>query len=335
MRPKQSVNSRDVARLAGVSQSTVSKVINNSAVLTAETRARVIQAAQTLGYSLTAHKNKYQMALIFPGNSISGYIGDMLTGLLIEMEKRNISVEIVSDKNLGLLNERCVDCAITFDWRKEFFDIYNRTVTLPLVRINGASNHLNDVYSVLIDGIGSMQNLIRRLWKLGHRKIGFFFFDPLEHELDNQAKRQEGFLLAMRSYGVENPEQFCTYDCTNRSNIELIKLLKSWYDDGITALIFANSAGTTKMFSIINALNIKVPGDLTLVGWEDEVVSPFTTPPLSTFYPDPYIQAKAAVDLAEKIITRQKNISDVILPYQWIERKSIAPPRIKPPDANT
>ena len=269
-------------------------------------------------------------SLIFPGNSLGGYVGCSLTGVITELQKRNISVEIVSNDNLKLLNERCVSCAITMDWRRDFLKNYHEYVSLPLIRINGESDHLNEVYSVLIDGMTSMQQVTDRLWQLGHRKIGFFFFDSLDHELNNAAKRQQGFLKVMHELGSENPEQFCTYNCTERDSGELAALLKNWYDKGVTALLFANAAGTTKMFSIINSLKINVPDELTLIGWEDEVVSPFTTPPLSTLYPDPYAQARAAVDLLERIMAREQNISDVLIPYQWIERQSIAPPRIKP-----
>ena len=327
MRPTLKITSRDVARRAGVSQSTVSKVANNSAVITPETRARVVKAAHDLGYPLIPRNSNYQVALIFPGNDMHGYVGEMLAGLTTELLKKNIKLEIVSDDHLELLNERCVNCAISINWQNNFYDHYRKILSLPLIRINGISKHYDNVFSVYPDGIKSLEFLIDKLWKLNHRKIGFFFYNSLKHELNNLAKRREGFLQAMYKRGAENPEEFCAYDCLDRDVDDLAELLQKWYDAGVTALIFSNSRGTAKMMHIVQKLNIMIPEQLSLIGWEASDVSNFTTPPLSTLNPDPREMAQAAINLLEQIMTHRKNIRDIIIPYRWIERNTIAEAR--------
>lgn len=335
MRPKLKVTSNDVARLAGVSQSTVSKVANNSEIVTAATRAKVIQAAHELGYTLTPRTDGlFHVALIIPGPSIVGYTSEVLSGLLIDLLKQKIKLEIVSGNQLEILNERSVNCAISINWEKEFYDSYKRTLSLPLVRIGGASSHHEDIYSVTSDGMFSLKFLVDKLWNLNHRKIGFFFFDPFEHEVNTQSRRRAGFLTAMRSHGVEDPEEFCTYNCTERDEDELVELLRKWYDAGVTALIFANSYGTGKMMKIIRMANIKVPSELSVIGWEFPRVSEYTDPPLSTLDMDPFGLASTAVNLLKQILNKKDNLKDIYLPYKYIERKSVAPARITPPECS-
>ena len=333
MRPKQKVTSSDVARRAGVSQATVSKVVNNSAVLTAATRAKVIQAAHDLGYTLSPRSNgKYHFALLFPGGSLQGYSCDLLSGLIVELLKQKIPMELTPCHNLEILNERCVNGVIAINWEKDFLERYRKTLSLPVVRIAGNPSHKDDIYTVFSDGMTSMKFLIDKLWSLNHRKIGFFFFDTLTHEINNVSKRRDGFLHAMRSHDVENPEEFCTYNCMERDNNELAILLKKWYDSGVTALIFANAYGTGKMMTIINKTKISVPSELSLIGWEFDSVSEYMIPPLNTFDIEPFKVAATAIKLLKQVIDKKGNIKDIYLPYRYIERESVAQARILPPD---
>lgn len=333
MRPKQKITSSDVARLAGVSQATVSKVANNSAVLTAATRAKVIQAAHDLGYNLTPRNSgEYHFALVFPGGSIEGYSSDLLSGLIVDLLKQKIRMDIVPGNNLEILNERCVNGVIAINWEKDFYERYKRTLSLPLVRIGGASSHHEDIYSVVSDGMTSLKFLVDKLWALNHRKIGFFFFDTYTHEINNQSRRREGFLQAMKNHGVEEPEEFCTYNCMERDSNELSLLLKKWYDSGVTALIFANAYGTGKMMKIIRMTNIIVPREMSVIGWEFSSVSEYMNPPLCTLDMEPFKLAAEAVKLLKQILNKKANIKDVYLPYKYIERESVAPARIAPPD---
>lgn len=323
MRKPLPISSMDVARRAGVSQSTVSKVANNSASLTTETRMRVISAARELGYALTPRKSGYRVAVIVPEQRFVGYIADMLSGLSQEILDRGMSMEIITDRRLSLLNERCVEGAIGLTWMDHFYAEWAKTMIIPLVRINGQSNHLKNCWSVYPNGIHSLQVLVDRLWNLGHRKIAFFFFNSKEHEIKNVARRLDGFLLAMQSHGVEDAEQYCLFNCLQREGEVLSEQLIAWHREGVTAVIFSNGLGTGKMMQCLQLSGLKVPQDISIVGWEQQYFSAYTIPALSTLYPDPKLFAKAAVTLLIKMIEHHRNLRDVLLPYRWIERDSI------------
>ncbi|NMA43917.1 MAG: LacI family transcriptional regulator [Oligosphaeraceae bacterium] len=324
MRKALPINSRDVARLAGVSQSTVSKVANNNMCITVETRARVIRAARELGYVLNPRKSSYRrIAVIIPGQQYVGYIASMLSGVSQELLRRGMEMEIVPDTRLSILNERCVGGAIALSWENKFYNEWKKTITLPLVRINGASDHLNNCYSVCPNGIYSLQKLINQLWELKHRKIAFFFFNDYEHEIHNVARRLEGFLAAMQSHGMGDPEQYCFFDCLQKTSEELVQQLVTWHREGMTALIFAGAIGTGKMMQCIQLAGLRVPQDLSVIGWEQHDLSCYTIPPLHTLSPDPEEISRAAVTLLIQMIKRCPDVHDILLPYRWIERESI------------
>ena len=325
MRKPLAVNSRDVARLAGVAQSTVSKVANNSANLSDETRRRVIQAARELGYSLNQHKKNYCIAVIVPESRYIGYIAAMLWSLSQELINKGMRMEILQENNLELLNDRCIDGAISINWKKELTSQWGEMSSLPLVRINAPSNHQNNCYSVCPNGIGSLQKTIDLLWKMGHRKIGFFFFNSLHHEHNNYARRLDGFIQAMEKHGVNAPERYCLFDCLRKESCELISQLQHWYQEGVSAIIFSNALGTGKMMQAIQLAGLRIPEDISVIGWEQPLFSDFTIPPLSTLSPDYENLSKSAVDLLLKLISKRSDVQDILMPYCWIKRESIAP----------
>ena len=97
-------------------------------------------------------------------------------------------------------------------------------------------------------------------------------------------------------------------------------------------MIFANAYGTGKMMTIINKTKISVPSELSLIGWEFDSVSEYMIPPLNTFDIEPFKVAAAAIKLLKQVIDKKGNVNDIYLPYRYIERQSVAPARILPPD---
>lgn len=324
MRKPLKINSCTVAKEAGVSQSTVSKVANNNVHLTEDTRRRVIDAAHRLGYSLQPRHGHRLIAVIVPENDFQGYIASLLYSVSMELRRRNYNMEILPDTMLHLINERCVDAAISLSWRYDLNREWAAKMILPLVRINSASDHIKHIFSVLIDGMTSVKNTVDRLWRLGHRKVGFFFFNTFEHELRNDSKRREGFLNAMQAHGVESPEKYCLYDCLNIKTDVLARTLLKWHREGVSALFFANPIATGKMLHVISKTGLDVPRELSLIGWEQELFSEHFTPPLSTLHADSKLLAANAVDLVETLLTNPALAKDIIVQYKWTNRKSIA-----------
>lgn len=321
------VTSRMVAAHAGVSQSTVSKAINNNPEIPPETRRRVIRAGRELGYPLIPRHGRRTIAIVIPSfTGFEGYVGGMLSTLTRELHRRGMRQELIPGDDLALLDERCIDGGISIDWRPELGPLWGELLPSPLVRINSRSDHAANCYSIVFDGEQAVSDLVARLWKLGHRRIGFFFMDSRAHEDANVSQRLAGFLSAVERRGIPRGLDFCEFDCLLRTPEELAEILGRWRKAGVTALIGANEIGNALMYRAAALLGLRIPQDLSVVGWEFANVSQFLNPPLSTLALDREIICREVVDLLERLLRKEPVGEDLHLPFHYIERESVAPP---------
>lgn len=321
------VTSRMVAAHAGVSQSTVSKAINNNPEIPLETRRRVIRAGRELGYPLIPRHGQRTIAIVVPSfTGFEGYVGGMLSTLTRELYRRGMRQELIPGDDLALLDERCIDGGISIDWRPELGPLWGALLPSPLVRINSRSDHAANCYSIVFDGEQAVSDLVARLWKLGHRRIGFFFMDSRAHEDANVSQRLAGFLSAVERRGVPRGLDFCEFDCLYRTPEELAEILARWRKAGVTALIGANEIGNALMYRAAALLNLRIPQDLSVVGWEFAYVSQFLNPPLSTLALDRKTICREVVDLLERLLRKEPVAEDLHLPFHYIGRESVAPP---------
>ena len=321
------ITSRMVAHAAGVAQSTVSKVMNHCAGITPETQAAVIRAARDLGYHLSsAHGSaRKNIAVVVPFGRcpFEGFIGNMLTELTRELIRHNMRQELIPDDDLGLLNERWVDGGITLGWDAELGRRWGDLLPAPLIRINSVSDHTINCYSVSLDGDRSMEELVEYLWNRGHRRIVQLHFESREHEEQNMSRRSQGFIAAMARRGVANPAQFCVFNCERHSVEELSVLIAGLLKQKTTALITSNEMRTLRVDRALRILNVRVPEELSWVGWEMEDISQYLTPPLTTLAIDRKAICRCAVELLERCLAHDPTVNDIRIPYHFHERDSV------------
>ena len=317
------VTSRMVAAAAGVSQSTVSKVINNSPEVAPETARHVIRTAQQMNYPLIPRNRQETVAVIIRPGEMSGYTASMLSALSNELLLRTLRIEIIFDHQLELLNERCFSGGVAISWDRELTRQWGEYFTVPLIRINGAADHSRNCWSISYDGESAMENLVETLYKLGHRNIGFFSYSSLQQELENIACRYQGFIHALRRRKLD--ESFVLFDIKAEAVEKLTAVLESWRRRKLTALIFPNELGNMLIDRVCRLLDIRIPEDMSLVCWEMKSGSEFFTPPHTTLSIMPQEVCKKAVDmLFDRIAARgQGTMADVYLPYRLIMRQSV------------
>lgn len=321
------VTSRMVAKAAGVAQSTVSKVMNNSARVTPETQAAVIRVARELGYHMSSRGSRRTIAVVVPLGRLpfEGFIGNMLTVLTRELYRRNMRQELIPDDDLGLLNERWIDGGIALDWEPEVGRRWGELHLAPLIRINSVSDHSVNCYSVCLDGDRSMEELVEYLWLRGHRKIVQLHFESEEHEERNMSRRSQGFVAALARRGVADPGRYCLFNCDRLPVGELAALIGGRMGQGMTALITSNEMRNVRVDRALRLLNVRVPEELSWVGWEMAEISKNLTPPLTTLEIDREAVCRSAVELLERCLARDPAVADIRIPYRFHERDSVGP----------
>jgi DNA-binding LacI/PurR family transcriptional regulator len=323
--------SKLVAELAGVSQTTVSFVLNNveGANISEETRQRVFQAARELNYvpDMTARSlargMSHNIALVLAQPHRQVFIDEYIPNILIGINQVTqehgfrILVEIVaSDRPFDVYanliqSKEAAGIIVNFNYvtQEDIEQIAACTAEgLPIVSL--ADIH-KDVYSVSINKLNGVRQAVKHLINLGHRRIGCISYAPEKtnpHAEDRlhiyrRVLEHAGITPdpAWVGYGEYDPE---TGYQTMKSLLQISPLLTAFY-----------AMNDVMAFGAINALQeagLRVPEDIAIVGFDDIRLARFATPPLTTIYePDVEHGHKAAemlVDLIHGKIPAEKHI---------------------------
>lgn len=323
---------KDVAKAAGVSTATVSKVLSNRNWGKPETRQKVQAAIEQLQYKPNALARQLRtqqtktIIVIIP--NLDNYLyHDIIYGIETEAQKESYQVLIADMKNqpsieqyyLNAIQQHEVDGVISLSATivqrllKQIADKY--PVVLALQRVSDP-----DIPTVSIDNINAAEAITRHLIRIGHRKIAHITGNP---ELSVYKERMEGFLSALRKSGIEpDPGLICSGEAGMSGGYEQMDLLLSSGKE-CTAVV---AAGDTMAIGAIHALRkrgLRVPQDCAVVGFDDIEVSSYFEPALTTIR-QPRIQIGQAA--FRKLLAQIKNepVPNIreVLPYELIIRES-------------
>jgi LacI family transcriptional regulator len=334
----------DVARHAGVSPMTVSRVINDESNVREETRRKVREAIKALGYAPNpaarslAGASQVHIALLYANPS--GYIAEFLFGGLEQARMQNcqfivekcvdgpdIEAEIrriVCGSVDGVLlappladSERLIDLL-------EAEDIPAVLVTSSRVRDN--------VSAVSIDDYRAAREMTEHLMSLGHRRIGFIKGHPNQVASE---RRLAGFRDALADGGLDCPDELITQGYfTYRSGLDAAEHLLG-PDERPTAVFASNDDMAAATVAVAHRHRLDVPGDLTVCGFDDTAIARIIWPELTTIHQPIAELSRAAADLLiRKIRARRagetQQSKHVVLDYTLVRRHSDAPPRVRP-----
>ncbi|MFH5823483.1 LacI family DNA-binding transcriptional regulator [Georgenia sp. AZ-5] len=295
----------DVAEQAGVSTATVSRVLNGKPGVAGETRRAVLAALDMLGYErpdkLRGARSAGLVGLIVPELSnpvfpaFAQAIESMLstegfTPLLCTQSPGGTT----EDEYVEMLLEHDVD-GIVFvsglhaDTRADVSRYERlRERGLPFVLVNG-HNRAVDAPSFSTDDHASMELAVRHLASQGHRRIGLAI-GP-DRFVPARLKR-EGFLEAMDRYlGEPDPPVVTTMFTVEGGQSAGSALV----DAGCTAVVCGSDLMALGVVRAARSRGLQVPADLSVVGYDDSVLIPFTSPPLTTLRQSVTAMCQAAV----------------------------------------
>lgn len=337
---KKSPTMKDVAKLAGVSISTVSHVINKTRYVEPETREKVFQAIKSLGYrpnilaSSLRKKITSTIGLII-SNITNLFYPEVVRGVEDYLAKYNYNLilcnsdeDVEKEKNyIEVLFSRRVDGLIITPSKssetRENLDLF-REKNIPIVLVDRKIEGLDEDV-VLVDNIGGTYEAIKYLISLGHKRIGIIT-GPLD--TTTGCERLEGYLKALEDHKIRKDENLI-YEGNFKEDggykgVEMLLNLKN----PPTAIFTSNNLMALGALKKINELNIKIPKDLSLISFDDMEWFPYFSPPLSAVYQPAYELGETAVKLLfERLRRGRKKRKEVILPTKLIIRESCAPPK--------
>ena len=291
-KPARTANIFDVARLAGVSHQTVSRVLNNQPNVRPATRARVEQAISQLRYSpspaaraLVTRRTR-TIGLVTPGISDYGPTS-IAMHFTVAARAARYSVDTVSaldaDANgirwviESLLRQR-VDAIVIIVVDAEVLEfIRGLELTIPLVAV--AAGPKRGPHVVSIDQYRGARSAVRHLAEIGHTRI---------HHLAGPAtapdaiERVRGWRDELAAQRLEAPE-LLQGDWTAASGYELGHAMQ--LEPGIAAFA-SNDLMAIGLLAALRERDLRVPEDVSIVGFDDVPEAPFMFPPLTTVRQD-------------------------------------------------
>lgn len=336
------VTIHEVARRAGVSPMTVSRVMNGKNNVHENTRAAVMRVVRDLNYTPNpaarslAGAQGTRIALIYSNPSAS-YLSELLVGALDGAHHKGVQLVLDRWDDLKPQAERaaarklakgiagvilppplCESKSIS----SEFLSAGISVVALATGRFAG------DMSCVRIDDFHASCEITKHVLDAGHTRVGFIKGHPNQTASE---RRFAGFQAAMEEAGLEvDPSLVQQGFFTYRSGLEAAEVLLSRRRPP-TAIFASNDDMAGAVISVAHRGGYDVPKDLSVVGFDDTPTATTVWPELTTIRQPIAAMAEAALDLLMRDIRRRKEgheplAIDHVVKHELVKRGSVAPP---------
>ena len=343
-KPHSKPTMHDVAAAAGVSQATVSLVLNSAggSRFSDETRRKVKDAVAQLGYRTNAHAKMLRDGLA----GMVGFIGDSVAtspfaGAIIEGAQERawedglllVTMNTGGDKELEAAS---LDAMLSYNVAGIVYgSMYHRLLEVPKALAGAPSVVLNSqdrdgqLPSVAPNEVSGGYSATRHLIDAGHTRIGMINIELLESGLPAAVGRYEGFRGALEESGLD-------------VDPALVRFGRGGEDDGYkyamelmtapkrpTAIFCANDRTAWGAYQAVADLRLSIPHDVSIVGFDNQaIVAPHLRPGLTTFELPFVAMGRRAVELILQGAEPDGRVELMECPL--VERKSVTHPKEMP-----
>ena len=329
----------DVARIAGVSQTSVSLILNRmaGARIADATRERVVKAALEIGYELPSARRAHHSQ---PGGNVIAYLVDEIStsphaavtldgardacwesGVLVATHVTRANLELEAATLGAILRDPSVIGVI-------YSTIVTRRVTppaalqgLPTVLLNchGGDPRLPAIVPAEVTGAFTAT---RYLLRKGHARIGFVNGEPW---MEASSDRLKGYRQALATADIAfDPELVKNGDWLPLQGYQrALELLRS--REPPTAIFCANDLMAMGALQAVRESGQRVPGDISVMGYDDQELARYTDPPLSSLVLPSYEMGRRAAELLIDMAAHRKTLRPMTIKIDGplVERASV------------
>ncbi|WP_324670050.1 LacI family DNA-binding transcriptional regulator [Geochorda subterranea] len=290
----QSVSVRDVARRAGVSISTVSRVLGGSAPVSAELRARVMQAVEELGYRPNAHARGLRLGrtgiigLLVPDVS-NPFFGELARVIEVSASRAGYNVLLCNSQNeaarerqyLDLLQSQRVDglLVVASSLQRSDLERFGRATGARVVAMDRKIEGFEGPW-VGSDPLPGCREAVEHLVALGHRRIGIVR-GPVGVLASEE--RYQAMVRALEERGLSPSRAWTwageyTFETGARAGARLARCRPG---ERPTAVICGSELAAFGLIQAVEEAGLRVPDDLSVVGYDNTPFSAVCRPPLT------------------------------------------------------
>ncbi|TFE24726.1 LacI family DNA-binding transcriptional regulator [Cohnella luojiensis] len=335
---------KEIALRAGVSIATVSRVLNYDPSLSVgdDTRKRILEIAQDMNYKTPRERNhsvvkdRYRIGLVSWYSEREEMLDPYYMAVRLGVERECFHRKIEWAK-LFLHDSR------PLEWNGEPLDgmiAIGRFDKEDIVRFPADMDNLVFVDSspddsrydsVVLDFRKAVGEILAYLTELGHTEIGYIGSHNCVNERQVQDDRELVFIEWLSRKNLFNPSYIYTGEnLFSEDGYELMKRLVSSDDAMPTAFFVENDSMAAGVLRALHEAKLKVPGDVSVIGFNDIAISAFLQPALTTMKVHMEYMGETAVELlSDRFGAKREIAKKIVLPTVLTVRKSCSPPRPK------
>ncbi len=296
-----SIKIKDIARLANVSNSTVSMVLNNKKGISEETKNKVLKIAQEHGYinnsNIITRNLNIQLCISSKHSKIvreTAFFHELIEG--IESVTKNGSCKLIIsyfphasdlEKIVAQNNSNEIDGFLILgtEMNRQEAEVLSKltNTNLPVIILDSYFSNV-DAHYVKIDNIKSVYRGINHLIEMGHKEIGYLKGNV---DIQNFKERYVGYTLALEESNLVKNEEY---------TVLLKPAMKDAYKDMVkylsnkpklpTAFIADNDNIAVGAMKALKEISVKIPDDISIVGFDDMPFASMMEPSLTTLKVD-------------------------------------------------
>ena len=309
----------DLAQQAGVSTSTVSRVLNHRSGIGSKTRKMILEQARAAGFRPRMRARQRTIAVVTDRNRYSkygGFVTSLLGSIVQVLSKEDVSVELVTEHNRARLNERLVDGVLAMAWDEETLQQLRNIGDVPVVTLN--SVHTPEFSAVATDHRQQALMAVQHFARHGHRRIAMIC-----EEANNWGSRERllGFKAAMATEGLPADDALVSYSGHQPMYSLLHRIMNTVQPTAI--FIACENLGLEATYILQKVLGVRVPHDVSLIGMESPWASQFLSPPMTTIHQPLDELAAAGLSMLLGLIERDREKGCKMLQNRLIERESV------------
>jgi LacI family transcriptional regulator len=337
------VTLRDVAKLANVSVGTASQALNNRPQVAPETRARVVDAARVLGYPIketTINSTELKVIGLLTKHDvdlpveINPFYSHIQAGVESECRRRQISlmyanIEVDASNHPvmwpTMISDQHVDGLILAGtFIEETVDLFQRRIDVPIVLVDSYAPNL-PFDSVVIDNTPAAVTAVEYLIAQGHRKIGLIGWN--DESPPSIQERKAGYCRALDMHGIQEVLIEPSAIKVREEGYKALRRLLERRPD-VTAVFACNDLVALGVFSAAREMNLDVPSDLSVMGFDNIDLAREITPALTTVHVHKtWLGAISVRQLIERASMPEQPKLTITLSTELLVRESVRPPR--------
>lgn len=331
-----SVTIKDVAKLAGVSPSTVSRVCNGNPAISAETREKVREAMAQLGYQLPSageaqtETGAHTIGIVLPPIDREAYDNPFflkaIRGISQVCNQRRVICSIITGEDYGeilsavqLLHKsgKADGFVLLYSRKNDNVTEYLRKNGVLYVTVGKDLEPEGQTISIDNDNLLAGREATDYLYSLGHRRIGYL---GNRNDFLFAADRRSGYQLSHLLHGLPIVEEYSVemQSVTEESIGALMELLRR--EDRPTAFVVSDDMLVSALERTCTRMGLTVPGDVSMIAFDNSLYAHLLSPQLTSVDINSYrLGQEAATQLINHLEDPRLMAAKILVPHRIVE----------------